>query len=98
MTENYIKVDIKSFQDICKKVETLEQRNEFLQNENDKQRRMINGLKINNSSLTLERNQLCDELNRIKAMSMFEFSNHYCSREQQEADGRAFAKALLGGK
>ena len=67
--------------------------------------RMKNGLKINNGALTLECNTLCErnmelskELADIKKMSMFEFSNKYCSIEQQEADGRAFAKSLLGGK
>jgi len=27
---------------------------------------------------------------------MFEFGNTYCSVEQQEADGKAFARSLLG--
>ena len=64
----------------------------------DRLNRIKNGLRINNSALTLERNTLVDELNHIKSMSMFEFSNKYCTVEQQEADGRAFARALLGGK
>ena len=64
----------------------------------DRLNRIKNGLMINNSALTLERNTLLDELTRIKRMSMFEFSNTYCTVEQQEADGKAFAKALLGGK
>ena len=64
----------------------------------DRLTRIKKGLMINNSALTLERNTLLDELTRIKRMSMFEFSNTYCTVEQQEADGKAFAKALLGGK
>ena len=64
----------------------------------DRLNRIKNGLRINNSALTLERNTLVDELNHIKGMSMFEFSNTYCSEAQQKADGKAFAKALLGGK
>ena len=58
--------------------------------------RMKKGALINNSALTRERNALLDELTRIKRMSMFEFGNTYCSVEQQEADGKAFARSLLG--
>jgi predicted RNase H-like nuclease (RuvC/YqgF family) len=60
----------------------------------ERDRRIINGLKINNSALTLERNRLVEELNTIKSMSMFEFGNRYCSNESLEADGHAFARAL----
>lgn len=58
----------------------------------------VEALKLNNSKLTVERNNAITELDKIKSMSMFEFSTNYCTAEQQEADGRAFAKALLGGK
>ena len=71
--------------------ESLKARNEFLE-------RCVNGLKLHNQELTKERNALCDELNHIKSMSMFEFGNTYASSESLEADGHAFAKALLGGK
>jgi hypothetical protein len=60
-------------------------------------RKMLDGVKLNNGALTIERNKLVAELNSIKAMSMFEFSSTYGTPEQQEADGKAFAKALLGG-
>ena len=70
--------------------EELHARNEFLQ-------RQVNALRLNNRALTEERNALIDELATIKRMSMFEFGNKYSTPEQQEADGRAFAKALLGG-
>lgn len=69
----------------------LKARNEFLE-------RMVNGLKLHNHELTKERNKLCEELNHIKSMSMFEFGNTYASSESLEADGHAFARALLGGK
>ena len=59
--------------------------------------RFINALKLQNQELTKERNNLVTELNNIKAMSMFEFGNTYASKESLEADGHAFAKALLGG-
>ena len=76
--------------DVILENQELKARNEFLE-------RMVNGLKLNNSKLTIERNQLVEELQTIKAMSMFEFSAKYCSPEQQAKDGEAFAKALLGG-
>ena len=62
----------------------------------DRLNRIKNGLRINNSALTLERNALLDELNHIKGLSMFEFGNRYCSSESLEADGHAFARSLLG--
>ncbi len=70
--------------------EGLQARNEFLQ-------RQVNALRLNNRALTKERNELQTELDRVKSMSMFEFGNTYASDESLEADGRAFAKALLGG-
>ena len=66
-----------------------------------RQTRFIEALKLSNSKLTLERNELCDkvaaqsrELSDIKSMSMFEFGNTYCSSESLEADGKAFARSL----
>ena len=86
------KQDVKSVKDKIiadqkAEIRELKSRNDFLQ-------RMVNGLKLNNSALTLERNQLVDELQTIKGMSMFEFGNTYCSSESLEADGHAFARAL----
>lgn len=70
-----------------------------------RQTRFIEALKLHNSELTLERNKLCDrcmaqsqELKDIKAMSMFEFGNTYCSTESLEADGHAFARSLGVGQ
>lgn len=71
------------------KIEQLEARNRFLQ-------RMVNGLKLHNQELTEERNNLIDELHSIKRMSMFEFGNAYCNDTSLEADGKAFARSLLG--
>lgn len=71
--------------------EQLKARNEFLE-------RMVKGLKLHNQQITEERNKLCEELNHIKSMSMFEFGNTYASSESLEADGHRFARALLGGK
>jgi hypothetical protein len=72
------------------KIEELQAQNDFLQHENDRQRRMINGLKLNNSRLTLERNELNAKLQN---MTIFDLSE-----EAQEQAGHLLAKSLLGGK
>ena len=63
----------------------------------ERQSRFIRALKLNNAKTTEERNRFCDELHQIKQMSMFEFGNRYCTNDSLEADGKAFARALLGG-
>ena len=88
MTE---KREIRSVKDLLLENEALEARNDFLQ-------RMANGLRLNNQMLTKERNDLIDELTSIKGMSMFEFGNKYGTEESLSEDGRAFARALLGGE
>jgi len=93
---NFVKIEATGFQDLCNRIKELEAENEKLEAKTKRQRRMINGLRINNSSLTLERNKLIAELQEIKGMSMFEFGNKYCSNESLEADGHAFARSLLG--
>jgi len=85
--------EVQNLQEIINQMEDDYQE---LQAKAERDRRIINGLKINNSALTLERNNLVEELNTIKSMSMFEFGNKYASSESLEADGHAFAKALLG--
>lgn len=62
----------------------------------ERQNRFIKALKINNSQLSVERNNLQNELDEIKSMSMFEFGNKYASDKSLEEDGRAFARSLLG--
>lgn len=62
----------------------------------ERQSRFIKALKLNNSALTLERNQLVAELDSIKSMSMFEFANKYCSESDHEAAGHLLARSLLG--
>ena len=76
----------------------LEQENEALKARNEFLERCVRALKLNNAKITLERNTAIEELQHIKQMSMFEFGNTYCSSESLEADGHAFARALLGGK
>ena len=67
----------------------LKARNEFLQ-------KMCNGVKLNNSKLTQERNNAIDELNRIKALGMYEFADKYCNSEELEEAGHQLARSLLG--
>ena len=87
---------------IDEKYYSLEELRAFITNcdklarKTERQNRFIKALKINNSQLSVERNQLQNELDHIKSMSMFEFGNKYASDESLEADGRAFAKSLLG--
>lgn len=85
--------------------EELKEQNARLERKVEWQRRFINGLKLSNSKLTLERNsyveencQLKNELAKIKAMGMYEFAKVYCSDEQMEADAKAFARSLGVGE
>ena len=101
MTENnqkYCKIETQGFQDLCRRLGELERENERLTNRNRFLERCVKGLKLNNAAITLERNELCDKLHEIQQLSMFEFGNRYCSNESLEEDGKAFARALLGGK
>jgi signal transduction histidine kinase len=93
----YVKVEATGFQDLCNRIRELEEKNQalkcdndFLQHETERQRRMINGLKLNNSRLTLERNEL-----NAKLQNMIIFD---LSEEAQEQAGHLLAKSLLGGR
>lgn len=76
----------------------LKMDNDFLQRKLTQKERILQGVKLNNSSLTLERNNAIDELNRIKALGMYEFANKYCTSKELEEAGHALARSLLGGK
>ena len=73
-------------------------KNQDLNNQLERQVRFKMGLKFSNRRLTQQRNELQEELDAIKTMSMFEFGNTYCSSESLEADGHLLARSLLGGK
>ena len=60
----------------------------------ERQTRFIKALKLNNSKLTLERNNAIDELNRIKALGMYEFANKYCTTKELEEAGHQLARSL----
>ena len=72
--------------------------NDFLQRKLEQKERMLKGVKLNNSSLTLERNNAIDELNRIKALGMYEFASKYCSSDELEEAGHALARSLGVGQ
>lgn len=74
----------------------LENENRLLEAKIARKDLAIKGIKLNNSALTLERNNALDELSKIKAMNMYEFGAKYNTSEQQEEAGRAFARELLG--
>ena len=107
---NFVKIEASGFQDLCNKIRKLEndleevciheemllKENRELKARNEFLERMTNGVKLNNSKLTLERNELINELQSIKSLSMFEFASRYCSEEEQGNAGRAFARELLG--
>ena len=88
-----------------KEIVAIIESNKELAKKSERQSTFIRALKLSNSKLTLERNELCDkchrqskELQDIKQMSMFEFGNTYCTSETLEADGHAFARALGVGQ
>jgi len=82
-------------------VSQLSDENEILQSSNEgllvelhKKKQMINGLKLNNSKLTLERNELIKEntelKNRLSNVTLWDLSP-----EAQEKAGHALARELL---
>ena len=70
--------------------------NKILAGRVERQARFIRALKANNEQLTEERNELLDELQSIKGLSMYEFANKYCSEEDHIEAGHALARSLLG--
>lgn len=77
-------------------IDEIEDENTSLIKNIDRKRMLINRLKINNQNLTNERNQVVDELNRIKSMGVFEFAENYCTPDQQVEAGHQLARQLLG--
>ena len=84
---------------------SLEEIRGFIESQKTVERktRFTKAIQLANQQLTKERNDLIDrniklskELQDIKNLTMFEFGNKYCSTESLEADGHAFARALLG--
>ena len=84
MTDEIIKLDLKSFQDMCKTIEEQKNELEFLQRQN-------NALKIRCSDYSLRISKLESEIADMK------FTREYLTSEEA---GRQFAKELLslGGK
>ena len=102
---NRVKLDNFELYEIDGELYSLEELKGFIESskrlsyENERKTRFIKALKLNNSALTLERNQLVDELDSIKSMGMFEFGNTYCTDSQLEEAGHALARSFgIGGK
>lgn len=83
-------------QELQQQVEELKQENCELKSRNEFLERMVRGLKLHNKELTKERNGLIEELNRIKAMGVWEFANTYCDDKRNEEASRQLARSLLG--
>ena len=89
-----IKDTILQIQELQEQNAQLTKENEELQARNDFLQRMCNGVKLNNSKLTQERNNAVDELNRIKALGMYEFADKYCTSDESEEAGHQLARSL----
>ena len=89
-----IKDTILQIQELQEQNAQLTKENEELQARNDFLQRMCNGVKLNNSKLTQERNNAVDELNRIKALGMYEFADKYCTSDELEEAGHQLARSL----
>ena len=89
-----IKDTILQIQELKEQNAQLTKENEELQARNDFLQRMCNGVKLNNSKLTQERNNAVDELNRIKALGMYEFADKYCTSDELKEAGHQLARSL----
>ena len=89
-----IKDTILQIQELQEQNAQLTKENEELQARNDFLQRMCNGVKLNNSKLTQERNNAVDELNRIKALGMYEFADKYCTSDELKEAGHQLARSL----
>ena len=89
-----IKDTILQIQELQEQNAQLTKENEELQARNDFLQKMCNGVKLNNSKLTQERNNAVDELNRIKALGMYEFADKYCTSDELEEAGHQLARSL----
>lgn len=89
-----IKDTILQIQELQEQNAQLTKENKELQARNDFLQRMCNGVKLNNSKLTQERNNAVDELNRIKALGMYEFADKYCTSDELEEAGHQLARSL----
>ena len=87
--ENIVKIDSKSFADMCKQIIELEEQNKSLQVDNDFLERQNAALKLRCSKYAIEIRELTDEITDMK------FTRKYLTSEEA---GKQFAQELLGGK
>lgn len=74
---NFVKVEATGFQSICDRLAELEKENEALTARNEFLERMCNGIKLNNSKLTQERNALLEEVTALKNMNGRDFAKSF---------------------
>ncbi len=87
MTDEIIKLDLRSFQDMCKTIEELTQANQDLKLDNDFLQKQNNALKLRCSKYCLQVQKLESEIADLK------FTHNYLTSEEA---GKAFARELLG--
>ena len=87
MTENYIKLDIKSFQDMCKNITELTEENKSLRLDNDFLEKQNAACKLRCSKLSIQVRELESEIADMR------FTRKYLTSEEA---GRQFARELLG--
>ena len=93
----------KTDEDLILEISNLREELDQVKNENIRQKRMINALKIRQSEKAIESKKMSDEILRlsrelqtIKNMGVWEFANTYCSDEENAEAGSALARSLLG--
>ena len=86
--ENIVKIDSKSFADMCKQIIELEEENKSIKMDNDFLQRQNAALKLRCSKYSIENRELQDEINDMR------FTRKYLTSEEA---GRKFAEELLGG-
>jgi len=84
---DYIKVETKSFQDMCEQIIALTEENQSLKIDNDFLRKQTAACKMRCSKYCLENQKLRDEIADMK------FTQKMLNSEEA---GRAFARELLG--
>ena len=86
--ENIVKIDSKSFADMCKQIIELEEENKSIKLDNDFLQRQNNALKMRCSKYSLEIKDLTSEIQDLR------FTHNYLTSEEA---GKRFAQELLGG-
>ena len=84
---DYIKVETKSFQDMCEQIIALTEENQSLKIDNDFLQRQNSACKMRCSQYAIENKELRDEIADLR------FTHKYLTSEEA---GKQFARELLG--